>query len=130
MSSGAQITKLYREISNLLVRVFWAIVINHFMCLFYHSTFLEKEMAPLSETLSYEIDTHFWLLKIDFDSFATACDFVLVTLCVYHGRAYSRERPPIYQHQLSENSYRKAFKIFSDSCGKLSKYSGIPTAND
>ena len=34
------------------------------------------------------------------------------------------------QHQLSENSYRKAFKIFSDSCGKLSKYSGIPTAND
>ena len=49
-------------------------------------------MAPFFETLSYEIDTHFWLLKIDFDSFATACDFVLVTLRVYHDSAYSRER--------------------------------------
>ena len=69
---------------------------------------------------------------LPFDSFATACDFVLVTLCVYHmaERRVEKDHKSPNQHQLSENSYRKAFKIFSDSCGKLSKYSGIPTAND
>ena len=68
--------------------IFLAIVIISYQVSFFnHSTFLGKEMALSSETLSYVIDTHFWLLKIDFDSFATACDFVLVTLCVYLGRA-------------------------------------------
>ena len=83
-------------------------------------------MAPFIETLSYEIDNHFWLLKIDFDSFATACDFVLVTLCVYHDRAYSRERPPISVSTSAERKLlpqsvqnilvllRQAFRIFWD----------------